>query len=219
MSASDAAALTAAIKEALGTDVTMHTAEAYAESCARFCRAIKQKTASRSSRATLPAPPRNTPQRPPTKETDAATYQAMEALVHNLNTMNSRAGAQVPFSSSNYGTDTSPEGRMTVHNLLPRYGSGGSATAKHPFSRFKFFKVKEGVNYNEGDPNYDLFRHALRCSAKRLFPNFSFWTPRSTCNTINPAIITPRWRTWAAVRASWAMYSITQRKSPAAEAI
>lgn len=151
MSASDAAALTAAIKEALGTDVTMTPQKLTPKSCARFCRAIKQKTASRSSRATLPAPPRNTPQRPAYKETDAATYQAMEALVHNLNTMNSRAGAQVPFSSLNYGTDTSSEGRMAVHNLL-RATEAGLGDGETPIFPVQIFKVKEGVNYNEGDP-------------------------------------------------------------------
>mgnify|MGYP000812313517 CR=1 FL=1 len=103
----------------------------------------------------------------------SAAYQAMEALIHNLNTMNSRAGAQVPFSSLNYGTDTSPEGRMAVHNLL-RATEAGLGDGETPIFPVQIFKVKEGVNYNEGDPNYDLFRHALRCSAKRLFPNFSF---------------------------------------------
>ena len=105
--------------------------------------------------------------------TDKMTYQAMEALIHNLNTMNSRAGAQVPFSSVNFGTDTTPEGRMVIKNFLlaTEAGLGNGETPIFPVS---IFKVKEGVNYNEGDPNYDLFKLAIRCSAKRLFPNFSF---------------------------------------------
>ena len=105
--------------------------------------------------------------------TDRRTYQAMEAFVHNLNTMNSRAGAQVPFSSVNYGTDTSAEGRMVVRNLLlaTQAGLGSGETSIFPV---QIFKVKEGVNYNEGDPNYDLFKMAIKTSAMRLFPNFSF---------------------------------------------
>ena len=107
------------------------------------------------------------------KETERTTYQAMEAFIHNLNTMHSRAGAQVPFSSINYGTDTSPEGRMVIKNLLlaNEAGLGGGET---PIFPIHIFKVKEGVSYNPGDPNYDLFKLACRVSAKRLFPNFSF---------------------------------------------
>ena len=107
------------------------------------------------------------------KETEKTTYQAMEALVHNLNNMHSRAGAQIPFSSLNYGTDTSPEGRMVIRNLLlaTEAGLGNGETCIFPIH---IFKVKEGVNYNEGEPNYDLFQLACRVSAKRLFPNFSF---------------------------------------------
>lgn len=106
-------------------------------------------------------------------ETDRACYQAMEALVHNLNTMHSRAGAQIPFSSINYGTDTSPEGRMVVKNVLLATESG-LGNGETPIFPIHIFKVKEGVNYNPGDPNYDLFKLAMRVSAKRLFPNFSF---------------------------------------------
>lgn len=106
-------------------------------------------------------------------EIKRATYQAMEAFVHNLNTMHSRAGAQIPFSSINYGTDTSPEGRLVIENVLlaTEAGLGNGETAIFPIH---IFKVKEGVNYNPGDPNYDLFKLACRVSAKRLFPNFSF---------------------------------------------
>ena len=107
------------------------------------------------------------------KETDRATYQAMEALIHNLNTMHSRAGAQTPFSSINYGMDTTPEGRMVMKNVMlaTEAGLGGGET---PIFPIQIFRVKEGVNYNPGEPNYDLFQLAMRCSAKRLFPNFSF---------------------------------------------
>lgn len=107
------------------------------------------------------------------EETDDATHQAMEALVHNLNTMHSRAGAQVPFSSLNFGTDTSVEGRMVVKNFLKAVeeGLGNGETPIFPIS---IFKVKEGVNFNPGDPNYDLFKASIACSAKRMFPNFSF---------------------------------------------
>ncbi len=107
------------------------------------------------------------------KETDRNTYQAMEAFIHNLNTMHSRAGAQVPFSSVNFGTDTSPEGRLIIKNLLlsVEKGLGNGETAIFPIL---IFKVKEGINLNPEDPNYDLFKLACRVSAKRLFPNFSF---------------------------------------------
>ena len=107
------------------------------------------------------------------EETERATYQAMEALVHNLNTMHSRAGAQIPFSSINYGMDTSPEGRMLIKNLLLAT-EAGLGNGETPIFPIQIFKVKEGINYNEGEPNYDLFKMACKCSAKRLFPNFSF---------------------------------------------
>ena len=108
-----------------------------------------------------------------TKETTRATYQAMEALIHNLNTMNSRAGAQVPFSSINYGTDTSAEGRLVMQQVLLATESG-LGRGETPIFPIQIFRVKEGVNFNPGDPNYDLYRLAIRVSAKRLFPNFSF---------------------------------------------
>src|SRR5690554_1012548 len=108
-----------------------------------------------------------------TKETIRDTYQAMESLVHNLNTMHSRAGAQVPFSSINYGTDTSHEGRLVTEQVLLATiaGMGENET---PIFPIQIFKVKEGVNLNAEDPNYDLFKLAIKTSAKRLFPNFSF---------------------------------------------
>ncbi len=107
------------------------------------------------------------------KKADRDTQQAMEGFVHNLNTMHSRAGAQTPFSSINYGTDTSPEGRMVIRNILLALdaGLGHGETCIFPIH---IFKVKEGVNYNEEDPNYDLFRLSCKVSAKRLFPNYTF---------------------------------------------
>lgn len=107
------------------------------------------------------------------KETERATYQAMEALIHNLNTMNSRAGAQTPFSSINYGTDTSPEGRMVIRNILLAE-EAGLGNGETPIFPIHIFKIKDGINYNETDINYDMFKLACRVSAKRLFPNFAF---------------------------------------------
>ena len=107
------------------------------------------------------------------RETERRTYQAMEAFIHNLNTMHSRAGAQTPFSSINYGMDTSAEGRMVMRNLL-LVTESGLGRGETPIFPIQIFRVKEGVSYNPGDPNYDLFRLAIRVSAKRLFPNFAF---------------------------------------------
>ncbi|MGN0902119.1 MAG: anaerobic ribonucleoside-triphosphate reductase, partial [Succinivibrio sp.] len=107
------------------------------------------------------------------KMTERETYQAMEALIHNLNSMQSRAGAQVPFSSINYGTGTTPEQRMLMKNVLlaTDAGLGGGET---PIFPVQIFKVKDGINTKKGDPNFDLFELACKVSAKRLFPNFSF---------------------------------------------
>lgn len=101
------------------------------------------------------------------------TYQAMEGFIHNLNTMHSRAGAQVPFSSINYGLDTSWEGRLAIEQLLLAT-EAGLGNGETPIFPIQIFRVKEGVNYNPEDPSYDLFRLAMRVSSKRLFPNFSF---------------------------------------------
>lgn len=107
------------------------------------------------------------------KLTNRECYQAMEAVIHNLNSMQSRAGAQVPFSSINYGTGTTPEQRMIMKNVLlaTDAGLGGGET---PIFPVQIFKVKNGINTKEGEPNYDLFRLACKVSSKRLFPNFSF---------------------------------------------
>jgi ribonucleoside-triphosphate reductase len=106
-------------------------------------------------------------------DTTRRTFQAMEAFIHNLNTMHSRAGAQVPFSSINFGTDTSVEGRMVTEQLLKALDAG-LGNGETPIFPILIFKVKEGVNYNPGDPNYDLLRLSCKVSSKRLFPNFSF---------------------------------------------
>ena len=107
------------------------------------------------------------------KEVEKATYQAMEAFIHNLNTMHSRAGAQVPFSSINYGLDTSPEGRLVMKELL--YATeAGLGNGETPIFPIQIFRVKDGINYNPTDPNYDIFKLSCKVSAKRLFPNFSF---------------------------------------------
>ena len=101
------------------------------------------------------------------------TFQAMEAFIHNLNTMHSRAGAQTPFSSINYGTDTSPEGRLVIEGIL-KATEEGLGNGEPPIFPIQIFKVKEGVNYNSNDPNYDLFQMSCYVSGKRLFPNFAF---------------------------------------------
>ncbi len=118
-------------------------------------------------------------------KTNRATYQAMEAFIHNLNTMHSRAGAQVPFSSINFGTDTSLEGRMVMKNYLLATDSG-LGNHETPIFPISIFKVKEGVNFNPEDPNYDLFRLSCEVSAKRLFPNFSFIDSTFNKETYNP---------------------------------
>lgn len=106
------------------------------------------------------------------QRTDKETYQAMEALIHNLNTMQSRAGSQTPFSSINFGMDTSEEGRMVSKNLLlaQEAGMGDGETSIFPIT---IFTVKGGYNYYPEDPNYDLFKLSCKVSAKRLFPNFN----------------------------------------------
>ncbi len=107
------------------------------------------------------------------KATDEEVYQAMEALVYNLNSMHSRAGAQVPFSSLNLGLDTSEAGRKVIKNLLLAYEKG-LGRGENPIFPNIIFRIKAGVNFNPGDPNYDLFRLAIRVAAQRLNPTFSF---------------------------------------------
>ena len=157
--------IAAQVKEAQGVEPVLADDNGYRGfELPLLCALVDEQTAQKIQRFAL---------REAFKETDRATYQAMEALVHNLNTMHSRAGAQIPFSSINYGTDTSPEGRMVTEKVLlaTEAGLGNGETAIFPIH---IFKVKEGINFNPGEPNYDLFKLACRVSAKRLFPNFSF---------------------------------------------
>ncbi len=107
------------------------------------------------------------------EDTEQETKQAMEGFIHNLNTMHSRAGAQVPFTSINFGTDTSPAGRL-VSKMLLEATDKGLGKGETPIFPISIFKVKEGINYNPEDPNYDLFKRSMEVSAKRLFPNFCF---------------------------------------------
>jgi ribonucleoside-triphosphate reductase len=100
-------------------------------------------------------------------------YQAMEGLVYNLNSMHSRAGAQVPFSSINLGCDTSEAGRAVTRNLLLAYEKG-LGRGETPIFPNIIFRVKAGINLNPGDPNYDLFQLAIRTAATRMNPTFSF---------------------------------------------
>ncbi len=106
-------------------------------------------------------------------DVEKQTFQAMEGFIHNLNTMHSRAGAQVPFTSINFGTDTTPAGRLISKSLLDATDAG-LGHGETPIFPISIFKVKEGVNYNPEDPNYDLFKRSMEVSAKRLFPNFVF---------------------------------------------
>ncbi|TCL73267.1 ribonucleoside-triphosphate reductase class III catalytic subunit [Hydrogenispora ethanolica] len=100
-------------------------------------------------------------------------FQAMEALIYNLNSMHSRAGAQVPFSSINLGCDTTPAGRSVTKNLLLAYEKG-LGRGECPIFPNIIFRLQQGVNFEPGDPNYDLFQLAMRVSAQRLNPTFSF---------------------------------------------
>lgn len=105
------------------------------------------------------------------KRTFKDTFQACEGFVHNLNSLNSRAGSQVPFSSINYGTNTTPEGQMLIESTLEatEEGLGNGETSIFPV---QIFKIKEGVNANPGDPNYYLLEKAVEVTSKRMYPNF-----------------------------------------------
>ncbi|MDO4979204.1 MAG: anaerobic ribonucleoside triphosphate reductase [Candidatus Saccharibacteria bacterium] len=107
------------------------------------------------------------------EDVEKQTLQAMEGFIHNLNTMHSRAGAQVPFTSINFGTDTSAAGRLVSKYLLEAT-ENGLGKGETPIFPISIFKVKEGINYNPEDPNYDLFKRSMEVSSKRLFPNFTF---------------------------------------------
>ncbi len=98
-------------------------------------------------------------------------HQSMEAFIHNMNTIHSRGGNQVVFSSINYGTDTSAEGRCIIRELLTSTyeGVGNGSTAIFPI---QIWKKKRGVSYLPEDPNYDLYKLACKVTARRFFPNF-----------------------------------------------
>jgi ribonucleoside-triphosphate reductase (formate) len=107
------------------------------------------------------------------EQTEKATYQAMEALVYNLNTMKARSGNQVPFTSFNFGTDTSENGRMVIRSLLEAF-KAGLGNGESPLFPNLCFRLKKGVNMYPGDPNYDMFKLALECAAVRMHPTFAF---------------------------------------------
>lgn len=169
----DAGLLITAIKDGIGSDIKMAEVDAYGEKLVEFLPAHQREHDYQSISAVETLRAHEYAVETALHDTDQAAYQAMEAFIHNLNTMNSRAGAQVPFSSINYGTDTSLEARMAVRNLLLATDAG-LGNGETPIFPVQIFKVKEGINYNEEDPNYDLFKLAIKTSAKRLFPNFSF---------------------------------------------
>ena len=173
MSFGDAQALTQAVKKDVGAGITMGGADGYGRKLREYLPAHQQAGGFEPISAQEAQGAHAFAVENALRITERTTYQAMEALIHNLNTMNSRAGAQVPFSSLNYGTDTSPEGRMVMKNLLLAT-EAGLGQGETPIFPVQIFKVKEGVNYNPGDPNYDLFKLSIKVSAKRLFPNFSF---------------------------------------------
>lgn len=106
-------------------------------------------------------------------KTEKIVYQAMEAFIHNLNTMRSRAGAALPNSTINLGTDTSPEGRMITRNFLNALKIGIGKDEK-PLYPTTIFKIKENINYYKEDPNYDLFKLACKVNAEKQLINFSF---------------------------------------------
>jgi ribonucleoside-triphosphate reductase len=135
------------------------------------------------------------------EQTRKDTHQAMEGFIHNLNTMHSRGGNQVVFSSINYGTDTTPEGRMVIEELLRATVEGLGTRGEVPVFPIQIFKVKDGISFTQEDydlamsdfegalegkytfkaPNFDLLLKACRTTAKALFPNFMFLdTPFNT---------------------------------------
>ena len=107
------------------------------------------------------------------RHTVADTKQACESLFHNLNTLESRPGSQVPFTSINFGTDTSLEGRLVIKSLLEASIDGIGALYRTSIFPISIFKVKKGINRSPGDPNYDLFKLALESLSKRIYPNIA----------------------------------------------
>lgn len=126
------------------------------------------------------------------EQTEDDTLQAMEGFVHNINTMHSRGGGQIVFASVNFGLDTSREGRLVSKSLMQAQANG-LGKGETPIFPILIVKVKEGVNYNPEDPNYDIFKMSLEVTAKRLFPNWVFEDapfnadyedPRDACATM-----------------------------------
>jgi ribonucleoside-triphosphate reductase len=105
--------------------------------------------------------------------TKREVYQAVEGLMHNLNSLQSRSGNQLPFSSINYGTCTLEEGRLVIRAILENTIKGGGKLHSTYIFPCQIFKMKRGVNRKEGDPNYDLYKLALKCTARRLYPNYA----------------------------------------------
>ncbi len=169
----DAKAITEEVGAHLGKKICMDTVDEYSRKVAEFLPAYHAEKGFGSISAEEIEKALRYIKKTAWRNTDKTTFQAMEALIHNLNTMKSRAGAQAPVSTWNYGTDTSEQGRMVIRNLLLAT-EDGLGDGETPIFPVQIFKVKEGINYNEQDPNYDLFKLAMQVSAKRLFPNFSF---------------------------------------------
>lgn len=115
-------------------------------------------------------------------------YQAVEGMYHNLNTLQSRSGNQLPFTSINYGTCTLPEGRMVTKALLEVSIKGIGKLHKTSIFPCGIFQCMKGVNRKEGDPNYDLFRLALESTSQRLYPNYANvdWSGNSGYDVNNP---------------------------------
>lgn len=131
--------------------------------------------------------------------TTKEVYQAVEAMYHNLNTLQSRSGNQLPFTSINYGTCTLPEGRMVTKALLEVSIKGLGRLRKTSIFPCGIFQCMAGVNRKPGDPNYDLFQLALKSTAQRLYPNYANvdWSgnagydindPRTYFSTINKPV-------------------------------
>ena len=126
------------------------------------------------------------------EKTEKEVYQAVEGMYHNLNTLQSRSGNQLPFTSINYGTCTLPEGRMVTKALLEVSIEGLGALHKTSIFPCGIFQCMKGVNREPGDPNYDLYRLALRSTAQRLYPNYVNvdWSINEGYDRNNPATYT-----------------------------
>lgn len=169
----DAIALVEEMKRQLGKDVALYDTENYGEKMVAWMPAHQAENGFQPVSPEEARAAHDYAVKKAETETDETCWQAMEALIHNLNTMNSRAGAQVPYSSLNYGTDTTPQGRMVIRNLL-RATKAGLGDGGMPIFPVHIFKIKEGVNLNPGEPNYDLFQMAIQVACERVSLHFSF---------------------------------------------